>query len=70
MLRMERVGIAVDVSEEDAVAKVRGISGRGLHHSFEAIRLGATQAQAIEMSRVGGGAEDVHGRGWRRCRCG
>ena len=46
----------VNSSEEDAVATVRGISGRGVHHSFEAIGLGATQAQAIEMTRVGGGA--------------
>ncbi|MDP9984585.1 S-(hydroxymethyl)glutathione dehydrogenase/alcohol dehydrogenase [Pseudarthrobacter oxydans] len=43
-------------STEDAVARVREISGRGVHHSFEAIGLGATQAQAIEMTRVGGGA--------------
>ena len=35
----------VNSSTEDAVARVREISGRGVHHSFEAIGLSATQAR-------------------------
>ncbi|RAN78168.1 alcohol dehydrogenase [Bacillus sp. SRB_336] len=41
----------------DVAAAVRDITGRGVHHAFEAIGLGATQRQAIEVTRVGG---DVH----------
>jgi S-(hydroxymethyl)glutathione dehydrogenase / alcohol dehydrogenase len=40
--------------EEDVMARIREITGRGVHHSFEAIGLAATQRQAIEASRVGG----------------
>lgn len=46
----------VNSAGEDAVARVRAITGRGVHHSFEAIGLGKTQTQAIDMTRVGGGA--------------
>lgn len=40
--------------ETDVVTRVREITGRGVHHAFEAIGLGATQRQAIDVSRVGG----------------
>ncbi|NKX54206.1 zinc-binding dehydrogenase [Arthrobacter mobilis] len=46
----------VNSAEEDVVARVREISSRGVHHSFEAIGLARTQLQAVEMTRVGGGA--------------
>lgn len=46
----------INSAEEDAVERVREITGRGVHHSFEAIGLARTQGQAIDMARVGGGA--------------
>lgn len=33
---------------------VKEITGGGVHHSFEAIGLGATQRQAIDIARTGG----------------
>lgn len=47
----------INGAEEDVAARVREITGRGVHHAFEAIGLGVTQRQAIEVTRVGG---DVH----------
>ncbi|WP_411731070.1 zinc-binding dehydrogenase [Paeniglutamicibacter sp.] len=47
----------INGAEEDVVARVQEITGRGVHHAFEAIGLGATQRQAIEATRTGG---DVH----------
>lgn len=39
----------------DVIGDVQAIAdGQGVHHAFEAIGLGATQRQAIEISRVGG----------------
>lgn len=46
----------INSAEEDPVTRVREITGRGVHHSFEAIGLGKTQGQALDMTRVGGGA--------------
>lgn len=46
----------IDGGAEDSVARVREITGRGVHHSFEAIGRVETQRQTIEMTRVGGGA--------------
>lgn len=47
----------INGAEEDVVARVQEITGRGVHHAFEAIGLGVTQRQAIEVTRTGG---DVH----------
>lgn len=46
----------VDAAHEDVVERVRQISGRGVHHAFEAIGRVATQQQVIDMTRVGGAA--------------
>lgn len=40
----------------DAEARVKEITGRGVHHSFEAIGLGTTQKLALGLARPGGGA--------------
>lgn len=40
----------------DPVAAVKGLTGRGVNHSFEVIGLEATQMQAIAMVQPGGGA--------------
>jgi len=40
--------------EEDVLATVRQITGGGVHHSFEAIGLAATQRQAMEVTKTGG----------------
>ncbi|HJX76751.1 Zn-dependent alcohol dehydrogenase [Glutamicibacter sp.] len=40
--------------EQDVVAAIKEITGTGVHHSFEAIGLGATQRQAIDVTRTGG----------------
>lgn len=45
----------INSGEEDAAARVKEITGRGVHHSFEAIGLGPTQRLAINLTRVGGG---------------
>lgn len=42
--------------EEDVLAMVRQITGGGVHHSFEAIGLAATQRQAMEVTKTGGHA--------------
>lgn len=44
----------INGAEEDVAARVLEITGRGVHHSFEAIGLGVTQRQAIEVTRTGG----------------
>lgn len=45
----------INGATEDSVARVREITGYGVHHSFEAIGRVQTQQQGIEMTRVGGG---------------
>lgn len=40
--------------EQDVVAVIKEITGRGVQHSFEAIGLAATQRQAMEVTKTGG----------------
>lgn len=46
----------VNAADEDAVAKVKELSGGGVHYSFEAIGLKPTTEQAFAMLRRGGTA--------------
>jgi S-(hydroxymethyl)glutathione dehydrogenase/alcohol dehydrogenase len=46
----------VDASKEDAVAKVRELTGGGAHYAFESIGLPAAITQAFDMARSGGEA--------------
>jgi len=46
----------VDARDGDAVAAVRGLSGGGVHHAFEAVGSGRTVGQAFAMLRAGGTA--------------
>lgn len=44
----------INGAEENVLERVKEITGRGVHHAFEAIGLGVTQRQAIEVTRTGG----------------
>lgn len=44
----------INGGSQDVLATVKEITGGGVHHSFEAIGLGATQRQAIDITRTGG----------------
>ena len=44
----------VDASDGEAVDKVKGLTGGGVHYSFEAIGLKATAEEAFRMLRAGG----------------
>ena len=46
----------VDASDGDAVAKVKELTGGGVHYSFEAIGLKVCAEQAFQMLRIGGTA--------------
>ena len=46
----------VDASQDDAVERVRALTGDGVHHAFEAVGLKQTAEQAYRMLRSGGQA--------------
>lgn len=44
----------INGGSEDVVSAIRAITGRGVHHAFEAIGIAPTQRQAMEVTKTGG----------------